>query len=58
MHRYDTFFTTGSLGTPEVGKLGSTFMQVIEYLKNNPEAAKQSYEQAQRIMQVSERLKP
>lgn len=27
-------------------------MQVIEYLKNNPEAAKASYEQAQRIIQV------
>ena len=27
-------------------------VQVIEYLKNNPEMAKQSYDQAQRIMQV------
>jgi len=29
-----------------------TTVQVIEYLKSNPEMAKQSYDQAQRIMQV------
>ncbi len=30
-------------------------LQVIEYLKNNPEAAKESYSQAQQMMQVCPR---